>query len=133
MARVSGGRAAAERILAEKEGLARSLTDALYRERPELLERYGDYGRAKCLQDMHYNLEHLAPAVELEEPPLFTGYIRWLEGLLRARGVDVRDIVDCLRLMDLQFRERFTAEQYGAIAPSLAAGLEVLSSPAEEG
>ena len=128
---MSAGSEAAERMLAEKETLARALGEALYERRPELLERYGEYGRAKCHEDMRYNVEHLAPAVDLGDAELFAGYVRWLEGLLRARGVDSRDITDTLELMDDLFRQRFTAEQHAAIEQSLRAGLEVLR-PAPE-
>ena len=87
MASVSAGTAAAERLLAEKATLAAEITAALYAEMPELLARHGEYGRRKCLEDMQYNLEHLAPAVDLADPALFAGYVRWLDGLLRARNV----------------------------------------------
>ena len=87
MASVSAGTAAAERLLAEKATLAAEITAALYAEMPELLARHGEYGPRKCLEDMRYNLEHLAPAVDLADPALFAGYVRWLDGLLRARNV----------------------------------------------
>ena len=79
---MTAGERAGARLVGEKEGLARAITDALYRERPDLQAKYGDAGRAKCLQDMRYNLEHLAPAVALDDPPMFAGYARWLLGLL---------------------------------------------------
>jgi hypothetical protein len=81
---MSAGERCAARLLAEKEGLALAIADALYRERPELAAKYGETGRAKCVQDMRYNLEHLAPAVALDDPSMFAGYARWLAGDARA-------------------------------------------------
>ena len=75
---------AADRLLEEKAALAAEVTAALYGEMPELLTRHGEYGRAKCLQDMHYTIEHLAPAVDLQEPEIFARYARWLNELLTA-------------------------------------------------
>jgi hypothetical protein len=129
---VSAGTAAAERLLAEKVSLAGEITTALYAEMPELLARYGEYGRRRCLEDMEYNLEHLAPSVDLADPSLFAGYVRWLDGLLRARNVGTAEIARSLRLMEERIRARFTAEEHAAIAPSLRAGLDALGALAEE-
>ena len=74
---------ASEAILDRKEELAREITQALYDHEPGLLERHGERGRSKCLQDMRYNLEHLAPAVGLDDPALFARYVTWLDQLLR--------------------------------------------------
>lgn len=125
---MSAGTAAAERLLAEKASLAQEIAAALYAEMPELLSRYGEYGRRKCLEDMQYNLEHLAPAVDLADPALFAGYVRWLDGLLRARNVATAEVVRSLRLTEERIRARFTAEEHAAIVPSIRAGLEALDS-----
>jgi hypothetical protein len=84
--------AAAESLLTRKEELAHAITGALYREMPELLEKYGQRGRGKCLEDMRYNLEHLAPAVALGEPALFSRYVAWLRDMLHSRGVPAREV-----------------------------------------
>jgi hypothetical protein len=128
---MSAGTAAAERLLATKDSLAEEITAALYAEMPELHARYGEYGRRKCLEDMRYNLEHLAPAVDLAEPALFAGYVRWLDGLLRARNVATAEVVRSLRLTEERIRARFTAAEHAAIAPSIEAGLAALAEPGE--
>lgn len=124
--------AAAERLLAEKASLAEEIAAALYAEMPELLSRYGEDGRRKCLEDMHYNLEHLAPSVDLADPALFASYVRWLDGLLRARNVATAEVVRSLRLTEERIRARFTADEHAAIVPSIRAGLDALGAPAEE-
>ena len=112
------GRAAA-RLVAQKTLLAHAVTDALYAERPELLERYGETGRARCLEDLHYTLEHLIPAVDLGEPELFATYVRWLDALLRARGVPTREVVRCLELVEAEARARFAPDEAEAVADVL--------------
>lgn len=129
-ARPSAGARAARGLLAGREALAREITEALYAEMPALLEKHGESGREKCLQDMRYNLEHLAPAVELEEPALFAGYARWLNDLLLARGVDTAEVVRSLALTERVVRERMPPEEADAVARSLRAGLEALGSEA---
>ena len=79
--------AASDSLIERKEELARAVTDALYARQPALLVRHGEAGRIKCQQDMRYNLEHLAPAVALQDPALFGRYIQWLVRMLGARGL----------------------------------------------
>jgi hypothetical protein len=121
----AGGRAAA-RLLADGEALARAVTDALYAERPELLARYGERGREKCLQDLRYTVEHLVPAVDLGDPELFAGYVRWLDALLRARNVDTDEVVRSLELLERVAGDRFPDDEAAAVAPVVQAGLAAL-------
>jgi hypothetical protein len=126
----AAGRAAA-RLLAEKSVIAHAVTETLYAERPYLMERYGANGRARTLEDMHFNVEHLIPAVDLGEPELFATYVRWLDALLRARNVPTREVVRCLELMEAEARARFAADEAEAVADVLRVGLAAL--PAEAG
>jgi MerR family transcriptional regulator, light-induced transcriptional regulator len=100
---------ASESILGHRESLAREITDVLYAGDATLLPRFGEQGRAKCLQDMHYSLEHLAPAVALDDPPLFARYVTWLASLLAARGIDSRDVRRSLEATRAVLAERLRA------------------------
>lgn len=126
---VTAGRRAAEQIIRDKVELAREITDALYVEMPELMERHGDYGRAKCHEDMLYNLEHLAPAVDLEEPEMFASYVRWLDGMLRARGVGTDEVARSLEITERVLGERLEGDESRAAVGCVRAGLEVLATP----
>ena len=128
MESVTAERRAAGRLLDDKEALARAITDRLYAERPALMERYGAVGREKCLQDLRYTLEHLIPAVDLGEPAMFAGYVRWLDELLRARGVATDEIARSLELTERVIRERLPAEEADAVAPAIRAGLGALAA-----
>ena len=110
----------------QREALARAVTDALYAEMPELMERYGERGRKKCLQDMRYNLEHLEPAVELGEPGIFARYTLWLNDLLVARGVPTEEVVRCLALTERTVQERLPADEAAQVARCIRAGLSAL-------
>jgi hypothetical protein len=126
MAGMTAGERAAQTVLDRLGEIARAVTDAMYRERPELLDRYGERGRAKCLQDMRYNLEHLAPAVELDDPASFARYAAWCDALLRSRGVPTDDLARSLVLMERELRARLPADEADAAAASLHAGLAAL-------
>ncbi|HEV2130044.1 MAG TPA: hypothetical protein VGR27_03020 [Longimicrobiaceae bacterium] len=119
--------AGSEALLARKEELARAITEALYAEMPDLMEKYGESGRAKCLQDMRYNLEHLAPAVALGEPALFARYVAWLRDMLGARGIPADEVRRSLELTQDFVRVRLAAEQAELVAAAVAAGLNALA------
>lgn len=118
-----------EAMLDRKEDLARAITEALYARRPDLFERYGEAGRGKCVQDMRYNLEHLAPAVALQDPSLFALYARWLGGMLRARGIPADDVRHSLQVMLETIALHFPAEEAAWITPPLRAALAALAEP----
>jgi Phycobilisome protein len=129
VAALTAGARAAESLAARREELAQATTDALYIAVPGLLEKYGEPGRAKCLQDMRHTVDHLAPAVALEEPSLFERYVRWLEELLAARRVPTAEIRRALEVMEEQMRLRLPADEASIIGACLRAGVAVL--PAE--
>ena len=121
------GAIASRLLMHDQDAVARAVTAALYVASPELLERHGERGRDKCLQDMHYTIEHLIPAVDLGDPAVFIRYVEWLNGLLRARSVDTRDVARCLELIREQCTERFPRAEAEAIGAILQAGLTVFA------
>ena len=123
----AAGSRAARLLIVDREVLAQEVTAALYAESPALLERHGERGREKCLQDMRYNVEHLTPAVELGDGAMFAGYVEWLDTLLRARNVPTRDVVRCLELLRDRCAVRYPAPDADAIAAIIDAGLAVLA------
>ena len=121
---------ASDSILGRKEELARALTDALYADDPALAERFGEAGRVKCLQDMHYCLEHLAPAVALNDSALFARYVLWLENLLAARGIGSGDVRRSLEATQRVLAQRLRPDEAACVLPCLQAGLASLSHAA---
>lgn len=117
-------------ILDRKDELAGAITDVLYSRDPTLVTRYGEAGRVKCLQDMRYSLEHLAPAVALDDPSLFARYVIWLEGLLAARGVGSDDVRRSLQATQSALMDRLSPDEAARVLPSLQAGLAALSASA---
>jgi hypothetical protein len=113
-----------------KEELAASLTERLYADMPGLGEKYGEIGRVRCHEDMRFTVEHLAPAVALSDSSLFSGYVEWLDGLLRARNVDTVEVVRTLELLEALVVEALPEDEAAAALPSVRAGLVVIR-PAE--
>ena len=117
---------AGERLVAMKEELATSLTERLYADMPALTDKYGETGRVRCHEDMRFTVEHLAPAVALSDPSLFSGYVRWLDELLRARNVDTAEVVRTLELLEALVAELLPADEALLAVPCVRAGLAVL-------
>ncbi len=130
MSETTVGRNAAERLMFDKEAIARAVTQALYAEYPELIERYGERGREKTLQDMHYNIEHLIPAVDLDDPQMFAKYVQWLDSVLRSRNVDTIYTRRCLELVVEEARARYDAAEGDAIGRIVGAGLAAIGGQA---
>ena len=83
---------AAARIHGVKSRLAAEITKRHFQRRPELEQRYGPRGRAKCEEDAHFHLSYLAEAIAVERPELFGQYIAWAGKMLRSRGVPEDDL-----------------------------------------
>lgn len=126
MPQLSVGEQAADLILARRAGSAATITAALYGEMPHLQEKYGEYGRARCLEDAAYNLEHLAAAVALGSPSVFVNYIQWVDGLLRARNVPTEELIRLLQIMREHIGTILPAEGVEATDRCLVAGIEAL-------
>ncbi len=124
-----------------RDDLAQGVVDRHYRLRPELRARYGERGRAKCLQDTVYHLSHLSQALGAARPDLFHEYVGWAKVMLAGRGVPAQDLADSLRIMGETLRARLAPEDAdvacacieGAIAglPRMAETLPSVLVPAQ--
>jgi hypothetical protein len=83
---LANGIAAAERRLAGRA------TELVYERLPELEQRYGPAGRARCEDDTALHLRFLASAVAVEEARILSDYLAWLAPLLERFGVPPEDL-----------------------------------------
>ena len=126
MAQLKHAEHAAAALLEHREAIARAVTARLFDEMPGLLDKYGQRGWDKCLQDMRHTVDHLAPAVELQSPAMFVRYAEWCDTVLRSRNVPTNELVRCLELMRDDVARRMPPEQAAVAAASLDAGLQAL-------
>ena len=66
----------------------------IYEAYPEILERFGEAGRMRCLEDNHHHFDHLETATKLGDPAVFTNYAVWLTNLLTQRGMNKQHVID---------------------------------------
>lgn len=117
---------AAALLMRDREAIAVVVTEAIYERYPDLWERHGQRGHEKTLQDMRHNIDHLIPAVDLQDASMFARYVEWLDEVLRSRGVRTKDVIGCLELTRDECARRYGKAESDAIAVILDAGLAVV-------
>src|SRR5579883_1439437 len=95
----AGGGEAAERLLAEQHRIAELATERFYTLRPDLAQLYGAAGRARCLEDARFHLQHLAGALSADSTVLFLEYVGWARATLAHRGIPGDDLEQGLRAL----------------------------------
>jgi len=119
---------AARLLVAERDSLAEAITARQYEAQPELLAKYGEAGRGKCLQDAGYHLSYLADSVAAASPSLFSEYVGWAKVMLGARGIPAGDLSRNLSIMREVIRQRCPPEVWGTVNEFFEAGLKRLPS-----
>lgn len=115
-------------ILTARASLAEAVTARQYEAQPELVAKYGEAGRAKCLQDAAYHLSYLADAVAASSLSLFTDYVGWAKVMLGARGIPAADLSRNLTVMQEVVRGRLPPEASAVVDEYFDAGLSRLPS-----
>jgi hypothetical protein len=77
-----------------REEIIEQVTDGIYEAYPEIMERFGEAGRKRCVEDNHHHFDHLQTATELNQPEVFTNYAVWLTNLLTQRGMNKQHVID---------------------------------------
>lgn len=112
--------------------LAEAVTVHHYERRPELAERYGPAGRAKCLQDAGYHLSYLAEAMASAAPDLFADYVAWAKVMLEGRGIPAEDLAVNLEVLRDVLRRELSPEAAEEAARYVEAGLKRLPEMPDE-
>ncbi len=116
-----------------RQALAEAITARHYERRPELAERYGPAGRAKCLQDAAYHLTYLSEAMAVSAPDLFADYVAWAKVMLEGRGIPSEDLLVNLEVLRDVLRRELPSEAAEVAGHYVDAGVErLLHFPAEQ-
>ena len=86
-------------IFSRRRELALRITEAHLQRHPEFVTRFGEAGRARCLEDADFHLQYLGHALQLATPALFVAYIQWARQMLEKRGISWRDLQTNLELV----------------------------------
>ena len=86
--------------------MAERVTEIIYENDPSLMDRYGEKGRAKCIEDNHHHFKHLETAMDLDNPAFFTDYAIWLNGILNKFGMSTGLLIDNFMIIMDVLREK---------------------------
>jgi hypothetical protein len=105
--------------------LAETVVEVMRAANPDMFSRYGASGRRRCVEDTQFHLEHLAAALDIDDPGEFLAYRRWLSVVLGGHGVPEGDI-------DANFAAiaSVLTERYGGSAD---VAVRLLAPPSPEG
>jgi MerR family transcriptional regulator, light-induced transcriptional regulator len=104
--------------------LAEAITERHFQLKPELIVRYGERGRAKCLKDADYHLSYLSESIAASRPELFADYIAWAKILLAGFGIDETDLADNLKVVQTSLQEHLPENESAVACEYIDAGLE---------
>ncbi len=119
--------AAVEQLRGRTAELASAIVERHAVRAPDVLQRYGAAGRARCLEDAEYHLRYLAEAVEAESAVLFADYVNWARVVLEERNVGTEDLIVNLECLRQTLDERLPSEQAAVFSNAIEAGLAQLS------
>ena len=97
---------AAAWLARSRSKLAELVTTRHFEQHPELTERYGQQGRARCLEDNAHHLAYLEQAVAAGQHVLFENYVVWARVLLKHLKLPVPDLADNLQILRTIIDER---------------------------
>ncbi len=112
--------------------LAPEITAQHYAAHPQLHQRHGKEGRAKCRQDVGHHLTYLSEAIGLEQPELFAQYIAWVKVVLEKRGMPAQILADNLHYLRDALLTALPEEMHEVITTYIEAGLDALAMANEE-
>ena len=116
-----------DRLRASANLIAEATLERDYAQRPFLLDRYGENGRATYRKDILYNVAALSGAVDADDPAMFLRYVAWLKILLVNRGVAPDDIAQSLRCMASVLADDIPGDNSQAVS-ALRAALQKIDS-----
>jgi MerR family transcriptional regulator, light-induced transcriptional regulator len=89
----------AHAIRTHLDDLAVAITDRHFARHPEVLQRYPEVGRQRCLEDARFHLQYLAVALDSGIKEMFVDYIAWAKVMLATRNVPANDLGENLRVI----------------------------------
>ena len=131
--------ALADQIRALRQKVGEDVTEEFLSRHPDWLERYGERTRHFGIEDACFHLDFLAGAVEAASLDSFRDYARWTVGMLQARGIGAKLVVENIRQIESALARHVSPMEQEALAAFFQAGCEAVApspsspEPATEG
>ncbi|MCD7035929.1 hypothetical protein LRR81_16920 [Metabacillus sp. GX 13764] len=104
-----------------------NITEGIYRDYPEMMDRFGELGKKKCIEDNYHHFRHLETAYSVKKAEIFTKYAVWLNHVLTSRGMKSEHLIDNFERI-YQELEPIEAPEKEDYQSYLAEAIEVLKA-----
>ncbi len=119
-------------VNSRRAALADAAVRLHFNKHPQLQERYGEQGLAKCIHDAGFHLAFLAEAIASSTPALFATYVQWALSMLAARSIPGADLAESLATIRVVITEQLPAENAQIAAEYLDDGLSRINDALPE-
>ena len=86
----------ANRLEARADTIAADVTAEFLERHPDWVDRYGDLARKRGVEDARFHVQFLAGALVAGRAAAFEEYAVWTAGVLKARSIDPRFLIENL-------------------------------------
>ena len=125
--------ALAEKLRILKQSVAEAVTDEFFQRHPDWLDRYGEQGRKRGIEDACFHIDFLAVAVVTGTPTPFEDYVRWTVRVLEARGISAHFVAENLAQVERALGSRLSGPEHSFVRSFIRDGCDacnaVLSQP----
>ncbi len=105
-----------------KHAVAESVTEEFFLRHPDWLERYGDLGRVRGIEDAKYHIDFLSGAIESGSTAPFEDYARWCSRMLASRGIGPEFVAENFQQIDEFLKPELSEESAEMISHFIEAG-----------
>ncbi|MFB9329115.1 hypothetical protein ACFFSY_24530 [Paenibacillus aurantiacus] len=106
--------------------IIQDVTDGIYAAFPELMDKYGEAGKRKCIEDNEHHFRYLETSIALGDDKVFTDYALWLNNLLQKRGMKADHVIDNFERIDAAIQDRIPEEKQARMTALLQAANRIL-------
>ncbi len=111
----------------KKSEFAELIVAEQWRRNPAFTDRYGESGKAKCTQDVGYNLSYLSQSIAADSEPLFVTYIEWVKTLFEGLKIPTRELSESLSITAEVLASEMPGEDLSVSAKFINAGIKALA------
>jgi MerR family transcriptional regulator, light-induced transcriptional regulator len=111
----------------QKNEIAELIVAEQWRRNPAFTDRYGPAGKAKCIQDVGYNLSYLSESIAADSEPLFLTYIQWVKSLFEGLKIPTIELSESLSITAEILKSNVPGENGLIAAKFIDAGIKALT------
>lgn len=128
-ASLSVRRALSDRLRIFRSDVAEAVTRESYQRHPDRMQRHGEAGRTRAVEDAAYHIDFLAGALESASAGAFATYVRWFCRVLQSRGIAPWFVAETLELIEGALASRLPATDLRLVTEILSAGRTACEEP----